>query len=135
MKLKKILSIILVCCMLLTVLSLTACKGGDDDTDGDKTDNNGTDNNNNNEQTGNKTYTVTIVDGDNNPVEGVRLVITDGKTFPTVTTGYEGKATECSTLATLLFLCYNSYTFFRKLCFCKEEILWNLLLSAGRNSL
>ena len=92
MKLKKFLSIILVCCLLLTVLSLTACKGGDDDTDGDKTDNNGTDNNNNNEQTGNKTYTVTIVDGDNNPVEGVRLVITDGKTFPTVTTGYEGKA-------------------------------------------
>ena len=77
--------------MLMTVLSLTAC-GSDDDTDGDKTNDNGTSNDNNNEQTGNKSYTVTIVDGDNNPVEGVRLVITDGKNFPTVVTDASGKA-------------------------------------------
>lgn len=87
--LKKILSLVLVICMLATVCSLTAC--------GDKDKNEGT-NNENNENGGNenvstdKTYTVTVLDGENNPVEGVKLVITDGNSYPTTTSDKDGKA-------------------------------------------
>ena len=75
--------------MLATVCSLTAC--------GDKDKNEGT-NNENNENGGNenvstdKTYTVTVLDGENNPVEGVKLVITDGNSYPTTTSDKDGKA-------------------------------------------
>lgn len=87
--LKKILSLVLVICMLATVCSLTAC--------GDKDKNEGT-NNENNENGGNenvstdKTYTVTVLNGENNPVEGVKLVITDGNSYPTTTSDKDGKA-------------------------------------------
>ena len=87
--LKKILSLVLVICMLATVCSLTAC--------GEKDKNEGT-NNENNENGGNenvstdKTYTVTVLDGENNPVEGVKLVITDGNSYPTTTSDKDGKA-------------------------------------------
>ena len=87
--LKKILSLVLVICMLATVCSLTAC--------GHKDKNEGT-NNENNENGGNenvstdKTYTVTVLDGENNPVEGVKLVITDGNSYPTTTSDKDGKA-------------------------------------------
>lgn len=75
--------------MLATVCSLTAC--------GEKDKNEGT-NNENNENGGNenvstdKTYTVTVLDGENNPVEGVKLVITDGNSYPTTTSDKDGKA-------------------------------------------
>ena len=38
-----------------------------------------------------KTYTVTILDSDNNSVEGVKLIISDGETYLTATTGMDGK--------------------------------------------
>lgn len=85
MRLRKILSLILVICMLGAMLTLTACKKDDDDT---PSTNGGGDNN----QTTDKTYTVTIVDGDNNPVEGVKLVMTNENSYPTATTGADGKA-------------------------------------------
>ena len=86
---KKILSLVLVICMLAAVCSLTAC-GGKDTNDDVSNDNN--DNGGNNNVTTDKTYTVTVLDGENTPVEGVKLVITDGKSYPTATTDKEGKA-------------------------------------------
>ena len=63
---------------------------------------NGADNGQNNDNTNiggdnentttDKTYTVVFVDEDNNPIEGVKLVVTDGKSFPTVTSDKDGKA-------------------------------------------
>ena len=86
---KKILSLVLVICMLAAVCSLTACvsKDKNDDVSNDNNDNGG-----NNNVTTDKTYTVTVLDGENTPVEGVKLVITDGKSYPTATTDKEGKA-------------------------------------------
>ena len=81
--------------MIVSVLSLTAC-GGDDEndnnTDNTNTDNTNTDNTNGDNTATDKTYTVTVLDGDNNPVAGVKLVITDEKTYPNVTTDATGKA-------------------------------------------
>ena len=88
--LKKILSLVLVICMLAAVCSLTAC-GGKDNNDDVSNDNNN-DNGGNNNVTTDKTYTVTVLDGENTPVEGVKLVVTDGKSYPTATTDKEGKA-------------------------------------------
>ena len=86
---KKILSLVLVICMFASVCSLTAC-GGKDNNDDVSNDNN--DNGGNNNVTTDSTYTVTVLDGDNTPVEGVKLVITDEKTYPTATTDKDGKA-------------------------------------------
>lgn len=86
MTFKKILSLILACCMLMAVLSLTACGGNDDNKDNEN-NNEGGENN-----TTDKTYSVTVLDEDNNPVEGVKLVITDGTNFPTAKTDASGKA-------------------------------------------
>ena len=83
---KKMISIVL---LLAMVLSLAAC-GGKDNNDDVSNDNN--DNGGNNNVTTDSTYTVTVLDGDNNPVEGVKLVITDEKTYPTATTDKDGKA-------------------------------------------
>ena len=88
MNFKKLLSIILVCCMLMAVLSLTACGGNDNGNDDGQTNKDGKDNN----QSTNKTYTVNIVDRDNNPIEGVKLVITDEEIYPTAVTNASGKA-------------------------------------------
>ena len=78
MTFKKILSLILACCMLLAVLSLTSCGDkGNDNNDNDGNTNVGGETNENV-----KAYTVTVLDGDNNPVEGVKLVVTDEKTYP-----------------------------------------------------
>lgn len=81
--LKKILSLLLVICMLATVLSFTACgnkdKDGDDDKDNDsdtKTD---------------TTYTVTVTDGEKNPVAGVGIMIST--TLTTLYTDENGKIT------------------------------------------
>lgn len=87
---KKIISLLLVVCMLATVMSLTACGNKDKNDKGDDK-NNETPGGNENVST-DKTYTVTVVDEDNNPIEGVKLVITDTKTYPTATTGKDGKA-------------------------------------------
>ena len=92
---KKFLTLLLAICMIVSVLSLTAC-GGDDEndnnTDNTNTDNTNTDNTNGDNTATDKTYTVTVLDGDNNPVAGVKLVITDEKTYPNVTTDATGKA-------------------------------------------
>ena len=72
--------------MIVSALSLTACNKND------KNENEGEGTGEVGNQTTDKTYTVTIVDGDKNPVEGVKLVITDGSAFPTATTGADGKA-------------------------------------------
>ena len=88
MTFKKILSLILACCMLLAVLSLTSCGDkGNDNNDNDGNTNVGGETNENV-----KAYTVTVLDGDNNPVEGVKLVITNEETYPTATTNASGKA-------------------------------------------
>lgn len=92
MNFKKLLSIILVCCMLMTVLSFTACGDKNNGNDDNKTNEGGDNNDTNNNQTTDKTYTVTILDGDKNPVEGVKLVITDEKSYLTVTTNANGEA-------------------------------------------
>ena len=94
MTFKKILSLVLACCMIFAVLSLTSC--------GDKSGNENKNDDENNNPAGNgggegtekegKTYTVTVVDGEGNLIEGVKLVITDEKTYPTATTGENGKA-------------------------------------------
>ena len=91
--LKKIISLLLVVCMLATVFSLTACGNKNKDNKEEENKNKTPNENGGNENVStNKTYTVTVVDGDNTPVEGVKLVITDNKTFPTVTTDNNGKA-------------------------------------------
>lgn len=94
MNFKKFLSIILVCCMLMSVLSFTACGNKNNGNDNNTNEGSGNDNTNDNtnNQTTDKTYTVTILDGDKNPVEGVKLVITDEKSYLTVTTNVNGQA-------------------------------------------
>ena len=81
---KKIISLLLVVCMMISVLSLVACSKDDKD------DNN---NDDKNDKTTNKTYTVTILDGDNNPVEGAKVIFTDGNNHFTqpITTDANGK--------------------------------------------
>ena len=76
--------------MIVSVLSLTAC-GGDDEND-NNTDNTNTDNTSGDNTATDKTYTVTVLDGDNNPVAGVKVIITDEKTYPITTTDANGKA-------------------------------------------
>lgn len=83
--LKKILSLLLIICMITAVLSFTACSK---DNGEDKPN---TNENNTNTST-DKTYTVIIVDGDKAPVEGVKLAFTDGTKFEIATTGADGKA-------------------------------------------
>lgn len=72
--------------MLMAVLSLTACGGNDDNKDNENTNEGGENN------TTDKTYAVTVLDEDGAPIEGVKLVITDGTTYPTATTDASGKA-------------------------------------------
>ncbi len=84
---KKILSLLLVVCMLASVLTLTSCKKSSDDDNNDQSNDNG-----GTTTTTDKTYTVTIVDGDNSPVEGAKLTMTDGKTYPSATSDKNGKA-------------------------------------------
>ena len=81
---KKILTFVLALCMLLSVLSLTACK---------KEKNNKNENNDTSKtQTTDKTYTVTVVDGDNLPVAGVTIAAMI-PTYQTFTTDVNGKVT------------------------------------------
>ena len=83
--LKKLLILTLVLCMTAAMLTLTAC-GGDN---GDETNNNGN-GTENNTPTGD-TYTITIVDGANNPVAGVSVMV--DPTFKTYTSDENGKIT------------------------------------------
>ena len=83
---KKIITLLLAVCMILSVFTLTSCnKKGEDDVNDDT---NGTDNT----TSTNKAYTVTVVDDNNAPIAGVKLVITDNKEFITATTDANGKA-------------------------------------------
>lgn len=86
--LKKILIIALVFCMAASMLTLTSCNKDKGDNNND-TENNGN-NNNDNTPTG-ETYTITVVDGANNPVAGVK-VMTD-PSFKTYTSDAQGKIT------------------------------------------
>ena len=92
---KKIIALVLVFCMCASVLALTSC-GGDND---NSTDNNNTTNNTTNNDN-KKSYTITVVDGDNNPVSGVQLTVNhkdNGKeAFAPLTTDTNGKATIAS---------------------------------------
>ncbi len=69
---KKLLAVLLSVCMLAAMLTLTSCVGNG--TNGDNGDNG---NNGGNNGITAKTYTVVVVDGDNNPVEGISLFIYD----------------------------------------------------------
>ena len=90
---KKIISLLLVISMLVCACTLTACgKRNNGDNNGNNENNENNNNGGNNNTTTDKTYTVTFIDGDNNPIEGVKLVITNGKSFPTVTSDKNGKA-------------------------------------------
>ena len=89
MTFKKFLSFILACCMIMAVLSLTACGGKD----------NGDDNNNPGENPGiayqpsGDNYVITVVDEDNNPVKGVKFTFSNGSNvFLLAETNDEGKA-------------------------------------------
>ena len=85
---KKILTFLLAVCMIVSVFALSSCgNSNDDNNDNDKT-------NSGNNNTSNKTtYTVTIVDGDNNPVKDAKVIFTDGSTFTQpVATDANGKA-------------------------------------------
>ena len=88
---KKIFSLLLVICMLVSMLSLTACKKEteDDNTENESTDNNG---GNSNAST-DKTYTVTVEDAeDKTPLEGVKLIVMGAGKYLNVTTDKNGKA-------------------------------------------
>ncbi len=94
---KKILTLVLVVCMMFTTLSLVACnkdKNKDNGSSGG-----GTNNNNENDNT-KTTYTAVFVDSDGNPVEGVTAMATTGTKFsPRAASGADGVATfDCSEL-------------------------------------
>lgn len=82
--LKKILSVVLMISMMVSALALSSCGKDKDDNKNDGANNN-TNNNNN-------VYTVTVVDGDNNPVAGVSVMVS-AKNYETLTTNSEGKIT------------------------------------------
>ena len=92
MTLKKIISIILVICMLGCFLSLTACNKDENKNNENNENNENSNNGDNGNVSTDKTYTVTVLDGENNPVEGVKLIVTDNKAFPNATTDKDGKA-------------------------------------------
>ncbi len=78
--LKKILSVILLACMLVGVLALTGCKEEEPPVN---PDNGGTD------ESG---YVVTVLDTDGKPVAGVKLMITNSKdAFHNGETGNDGR--------------------------------------------
>ena len=108
---KKFLTLVLVICMLATVCSVTACKNKDKNNDNN--DNGVTNDCGNDNVSTDKTYTVTVLDGDNNPVEGVKLVITDGKSYPTTTSASDGKASvqlpEATTVSVMVTSVPNGY--------------------------
>ena len=83
---KKIITLLLAVCMIVSVFALSSCGKKDKGNSNDST-NGG----NNNTNTG-KTYTVTIVDGDNNPVKDAVIGIM-ADTYQSFTTNTEGKIT------------------------------------------
>ena len=93
MKAKKILALLLALSLIIgAMLSLGACGAPDntDDTDGTKGD--GEQNGENNTEAG-VDYTVTVVDVNGAPVEGIKLKMTyDGTETATLTTDANGKA-------------------------------------------
>ena len=92
---KKILSLLLVICMLASVFSLTSCKKDKNDKNDNETskNDNETGKNDNGSTSEEKiTYTVTIVDTNNKPIEGVKLTMSDIAVFPSFVTDKNGKA-------------------------------------------
>ncbi len=81
---KRLLSFLLLLCLLCSAMAVAACNGGTTPPDNDnKEDPPANDN----------TYTVTVVDADGTPLSDVKLMITDNKSiFKTVTTDASGKA-------------------------------------------
>ena len=84
--------------MLVSTLALTSCRK-DKDNDSDNNNAGNTDGDTNND-TSDSTYTVKVVDGDNNPVEGVGVMVNTGS-FTTYTTDANGKVSFESTAATI----------------------------------
>ncbi len=101
---KKIISLILLSCVLFSVIALTSC-------DNEKTDDNG--DNPQNPTSGN-TYTVTVVDQDNNPISDVNLMISDSSTiFINGKTGSDGKfstETDGTNLSVMIVNVPSGYT-------------------------
>ena len=88
---KRIITLLLAVCMIVSVFALTSCGGGDNGNSGNN--NSGNTNGGNSGSSNKKTYIVTIVDGDNNPVEDAKVIFTDGTNFtPPVETDANGKA-------------------------------------------
>ncbi len=86
---KRILSVLLVACMLVSALALTACSGSGDkeDTTTASKENDGTQ-----ASASENAYTVTILDDENNPISGVTLMISDYvNVFETLVTDQNGK--------------------------------------------
>ena len=83
---KKILSLVLIACMLVSVLSFTSCNKDKDKDNGNTTTDSG------NDTTNDISYTITVVDGLNNPVEGVKIAAMYTGGSAQVTTNAEGKA-------------------------------------------
>ena len=82
---KKFLILALVFCMMASMLALTSCKKDDVD---DTNDANGS-GNTNDTPTAEPAYTITIVDGANNPVAGVKVMVEP--TYKTYTSDENGK--------------------------------------------
>lgn len=83
---KKILTIILAVCMIVSVLTLTSCKKNKDKKEDE------TKNDEKTTQTTGKNYTVTVVNEDGAPLSGVKLILTDKKDYPNLVTDANGKA-------------------------------------------
>ena len=88
---KKILSLLLVICMLTSVFSLTSCSK---DKGKENKEENKEENNNGSVTDTNKTFTVTTVDENGTPIEGVKLTMADPnqKIYVPTTTDKNGKA-------------------------------------------
>ena len=85
---KKILSILLVICMLASVFSLTAC-GKKNNGNEDENKNENTENNGGNTEVKDNVYTVIVLDGANNPIAGVGIMISTD--YKVLTTDENGK--------------------------------------------
>jgi hypothetical protein len=90
----KMIILISLCVVLIAATVITSVVLLNNKDNGNNGGNNGNQNNGGNNNTNtNKTYTVTIVDGDNNPVKDAKVIFTDGSTFTQpVATDANGKA-------------------------------------------
>ncbi len=88
---KKIISLVLLSCVMFTVIALTSCNNGNTgDTETPK------------DPVSNNTYTVNVVDQDNKPVSGVAVIFDPG--FASKTSDANGKITLESEASDLKFM-------------------------------